>query len=45
VVTATGFGLVVPDEVATSRTPTADELALLERIDPDGARFGEVPDA
>jgi hypothetical protein len=45
VVAATGFGLVVPDAVATSRLPTDDELALLERIDPAGARFGEVPDA
>jgi acyl CoA:acetate/3-ketoacid CoA transferase beta subunit len=45
VVAATGFSLVVPDEVATSRRPTDDELALLERIDPDGARFAEVPDA
>jgi acyl CoA:acetate/3-ketoacid CoA transferase beta subunit len=45
VVAATGFALVVPDDVPTSRVPTDDELALLERIDPDGTRFGEVPDA
>jgi acyl CoA:acetate/3-ketoacid CoA transferase beta subunit len=45
VVAATGFSLVVPDDVPTSRLPTDDELALLERIDPDGARFAEVPDA
>jgi hypothetical protein len=45
VVAATAFALVVPDDVATSRLPTDDELALLERIDPDGARFAEVPDA
>ncbi|MDQ1704893.1 MAG: hypothetical protein QOF18_1259 [Frankiaceae bacterium] len=45
VTAATGFELVVPDDVPTSRAPTADELALLERIDPDGARFQEVPDA
>jgi acyl CoA:acetate/3-ketoacid CoA transferase beta subunit len=45
VVASTGFELSVPDDVSTSRTPTADELVLLERIDPDGARFGEVPDA
>jgi acyl CoA:acetate/3-ketoacid CoA transferase beta subunit len=45
VVAATGFELRVPDDVPASRTPTAEELALLERIDPDGARFGEVPDA
>ena len=45
VVAATGFALVVPDEVPTTRPPTDDELALLARIDPDGARFAEVPDA
>jgi acyl CoA:acetate/3-ketoacid CoA transferase beta subunit len=45
VTTATSFDLVVPGDVATSRTPTDDELAMLERIDPDGARFAEVPDA
>jgi acyl CoA:acetate/3-ketoacid CoA transferase beta subunit len=45
VVAATGFALVVPDDIRTSRLPTDDELALLERIDPDGARFVEVPDA
>jgi acyl CoA:acetate/3-ketoacid CoA transferase beta subunit len=45
VVAATGFTLVLPDEVPASRLPSDDELALLERIDPDGARFGEVPDA
>jgi acyl CoA:acetate/3-ketoacid CoA transferase beta subunit len=41
---ATGFALVVPDEVPTSRVPTDEERALLERIDPAGARFAEVPD-
>jgi acyl CoA:acetate/3-ketoacid CoA transferase beta subunit len=45
VTAATGFDLVVPDDVPVSRAPTADELAILERIDPEGARFGEVPDA
>jgi len=45
VVEATGFALVLPDDVPTSRTPTDDELAILERLDPDGARFAEVPDA
>jgi acyl CoA:acetate/3-ketoacid CoA transferase beta subunit len=45
VVAATGFELAVPDGVQPSRLPTDDELALLERIDPDGARFAEVPDA
>ena len=45
VVAATGFELVVPNDVPTSRLPTDDELALLERIDPHGARYAEVPDA
>ena len=45
VVAATGFDLVVPDDVATTRTPTDAELALLEQIDPGGDRFREVPDA
>jgi acyl CoA:acetate/3-ketoacid CoA transferase beta subunit len=45
VTAATGFDLVVPADVATSRLPTDEERALLELIDPDGARFKEVPDA
>lgn len=45
VVAATGFELVVPDEVPESRLPTADELELIrEVIDPDGAREREVPE-
>jgi acyl CoA:acetate/3-ketoacid CoA transferase beta subunit len=45
VVAATGFELVVPNEVPASRLPTPDELALLnEVIDPAGTRFEEVPD-
>jgi acyl CoA:acetate/3-ketoacid CoA transferase beta subunit len=44
VVAATGFELVVPDDVPTSRLPTPDELELLDTvIDPDGQRFTEVP--
>jgi acyl CoA:acetate/3-ketoacid CoA transferase beta subunit len=42
VVAATGFDLVRPDEVSTSREPTGSELALLDRIDPDGDRYREV---
>ena len=45
VVAATGFELAFPDHVPTSRVPTDEELALLARLDPDGARFDEVPDA
>lgn len=45
VVAATGFELVVPDDVPTSRLPTPDELRLLDEvIDPSGTRFREVPD-
>jgi hypothetical protein len=45
VVAATGFELVVPDEVPESRLPTPDELRLLrEVIDPEGRRDAEVPD-
>jgi acyl CoA:acetate/3-ketoacid CoA transferase beta subunit len=45
VVAATGFDLVVPDDVGESRAPTPDELLLLTtRIDPDGRRYAEVPD-
>jgi acyl CoA:acetate/3-ketoacid CoA transferase beta subunit len=42
---ATGFDLVVPDDVPSSRLPTEAEIALLERIDPGGDRYREVPDA
>ena len=45
VVAATGFDLVIPDDVPESRLPTADELELLcEVIDPEGLREREVPD-
>jgi acyl CoA:acetate/3-ketoacid CoA transferase beta subunit len=45
VVAATGFPLVVPDDVPESRLPDDTELALIrEVIDPDGAREREVPD-
>ena len=44
VVEATGFDLIVPDDVAESRGPDAAEAAELERIDPGGLRFAEVPD-
>jgi hypothetical protein len=42
VVDATGFELVVPDEVAESRQPTDEELRLIrEVIDPHGLRKAE----
>jgi hypothetical protein len=44
VVAATGFELVVGDDVELSRLPTAEELRLLnEVIDPSGSRAREVP--
>jgi acyl CoA:acetate/3-ketoacid CoA transferase beta subunit len=43
VVAATGFDLVVPDDVPESRLPTDEELRLIrEVIDPDGTREREV---
>ena len=44
VVAATGFPLDVRADIPQSRLPTDEELALLERIDPDGERYAEVPD-
>ena len=42
---ATGFELVVPDDIGESRLPTDEELRLLrEVIDPAGARERELPD-
>ena len=43
VVEATGFDLVVPDEVPATRGPTAEEATAIERLDPKGLRFAEVP--
>lgn len=45
VLAATGFDLVVPGDVPATREPTAEEQAVLERIDPAGDRYAEVPDA
>jgi acyl CoA:acetate/3-ketoacid CoA transferase beta subunit len=43
VVEATGFPLVVPEDVADSRLPTAEELRLVrEVLDPTGLRRSEV---
>jgi acyl CoA:acetate/3-ketoacid CoA transferase beta subunit len=44
VVAATGFELMVPDEVPESRLPTRDELLLIrDVIDPTNLRDAEVP--
>jgi hypothetical protein len=43
VVAATGFELALPpDGVPVSRTPSDDELGVLERLDPDATRTSEV---
>jgi acyl CoA:acetate/3-ketoacid CoA transferase beta subunit len=43
VVRATGFPLVLPSRVETTRAPTPDELRLLrEVIDPEGAAAREL---
>ena len=45
VVAATGFELVIPLDVPTSRLPSPEELRLLDEvIDPKGTRHREVPD-
>lgn len=43
VVAATGFDLVVPDDVPTTRAPSADEAAAMERLDPKGLRHRQLP--
>jgi acyl CoA:acetate/3-ketoacid CoA transferase beta subunit len=44
VVAATGFDLVIGDDVPSTRAATANELRLIrELIDPAGARYREVP--
>ena len=43
VLAATGFPLVIPDEVPVTRPPTATELDLIRtRLDPGGAREREL---
>jgi acyl CoA:acetate/3-ketoacid CoA transferase beta subunit len=39
---ATGFELAVADDLAESRSPTHDELAALNRLDPGGLRHRQV---
>jgi acyl CoA:acetate/3-ketoacid CoA transferase beta subunit len=46
VVAATGFELAVDDEVATTREPSKEELALVRDVlDPGGDRFAEVAES
>jgi acyl CoA:acetate/3-ketoacid CoA transferase beta subunit len=45
VVEATGFEIVIPDDVPTTRLPDADELELIrEVLDPDRLRDKELPE-
>lgn len=44
IVAATGFDLVIPDDVPETRSPTEAELALIAEIDPNGLRLREVPE-
>jgi acyl CoA:acetate/3-ketoacid CoA transferase beta subunit len=39
----TGFDLVVPAEVAVTPLPSAEELQIIARLDPEGRRHREVP--
>jgi hypothetical protein len=43
VVAATGFDLHIPDGVPTTRGPSADEAAAIERLDPSGLRHRQRP--
>jgi len=44
VVAATGFELVLPADVPTTREPTPVELAIIEELDPKNSRGKEVPE-
>jgi acyl CoA:acetate/3-ketoacid CoA transferase beta subunit len=43
VVAATGFELVIPEAVGTSRPPTPEESMLIDQLDPRRLREKEVP--
>lgn len=46
VIAATGFELVIPDQVDETRWPTDEEMHLIRTvIDPEGTRLREVPEA
>jgi acyl CoA:acetate/3-ketoacid CoA transferase beta subunit len=42
VIAATGFELVVPPDVPTTRDPTDEEAAAIDRLDPKGLHLREV---
>jgi hypothetical protein len=43
VVEATGFELAMADDVGETRAPTAEELEVLRRLDPEGKAAREIP--
>ncbi len=43
VVAATGFELVIPPHAQETRPATAEELAIIERLDPQGKRESQLP--
>jgi acyl CoA:acetate/3-ketoacid CoA transferase beta subunit len=45
VLDATGFELDVPEDPPTTTEPTAEQLAVINHLDPRGLRFREVPRA
>jgi acyl CoA:acetate/3-ketoacid CoA transferase beta subunit len=44
VVAATGFELQIAGDIPTSREPSIDEMAAIERLDPRALRHREVPE-
>ncbi len=42
VIANTGFELVIPSDVPESRGPTAEELAVIDKLDSRGLRHKEV---
>ena len=44
IVAATGFELVIADDVRQSRIGTPAEIEMLDQVDPKGIRFSEVAD-
>lgn len=45
IVEATGFDLVIPDDIPETRLPTPEELETIQRLDPKGLRHKEVPNS
>jgi len=43
-VAATGFDLVVPDDIPATRAPTDIEMEIINTLDPRGLRGKEVPE-